>query len=72
MSLARRLARLEVRNAPPENRLVVLPLDQWPAGDDPLAWDRIRAAHPQGRVFIPAQAVSPEEWEREARMKRQA
>lgn len=65
-ALIRRLVKLEARNAPHGAALVMLPWDQWPADGDRPAWDRIRAEHPQGRVFVPGQAVSVEAWQREA------
>jgi hypothetical protein len=64
--LSRRLAKLEARNAPRGTGLVVLPWDQWPADDDRPAWDRIRAEHPHGRIFVPSQAGSLEAWQRES------
>lgn len=65
-ALVRRLVKLEVFNAPRGAALVVLPWDQWPADGDRPAWDRIRAEHPEGRVFVPGQAVSVEAWQRGA------
>ncbi len=64
--LSHRLAKLEARKARHGTGLVVLPWDQWPADDDRPAWDRIRAAHPLGRLFVPSQAPSVEAWQREA------
>ena len=62
-AMLRRLAKLEAIRCPAHPTLVVIPWDQWPEADDEASWDRIRAAHPEGRIFTPSQAESVEAWE---------
>jgi hypothetical protein len=58
-----RLTRLEASRHPRVERLVMVPLADWPAEGDEAAWDRLKARHPGAWLFLPDRAPSVEAWE---------
>ncbi len=58
---ARRLLALEAHHSPPKPSTVVsIPWRDWPESEK--AWEAVRTAHPEGRLFIPS-VMSEAEWE---------